>query len=139
MFEPLRAAVRPRVVSSETGDSVLLEDEVADWLASRSRMLEIVGGPGSGKTTALRHLAAVFGPLAGVSWLDDVKPAEFVPIGRTVYTTLNSCRQPDCLSLRLAAWTDDELLEYCLSRHRERCTSILARCRAMADGYWSRG
>jgi ABC-type glutathione transport system ATPase component len=68
MVEPLRAAVRPRVISPETGDTVLLEDEVAEWLEGGSKTLGIVGGPGSGKTTALRHLVAVFGPLADVRW-----------------------------------------------------------------------
>jgi uncharacterized protein YjbI with pentapeptide repeats len=133
MIEPLRAAVRPRVVSPETGDSVLLEDEVAEWLEGQSRTLEIVGDAGSGRTTALRHLAAVFGPLQGIQWRDDVRSTDFVSFDRTICTTRIPWSPSDGCSLRLAAWTDDELLEYCLSRHRERCSSILNRSRAMPD------
>ncbi|HWB10393.1 MAG TPA: pentapeptide repeat-containing protein [Pirellulales bacterium] len=133
MVEPARAAVRPRVVSPETGDSVLLEDEVSEWLKGPSETLKIVGGTGSGKTAALRHLLAVFGPLEGVQWLDDVGFPDLVTFRRTIYTTATPWNPSDGFSLRLAAWTGDELLEYCLNRHRERCSSILERCRTMTD------
>ena len=133
MIEPVRAAVRPRVVSPETGDAVLLEDEVADWLKSRSRTLSIVGGPGSGKTTALQHLAAHFGPVEGVQWLDDPDVVDFVSLGRTVYARTAPLGELQGILLTLAPWTDDELLEHCLNRHREKCLSILQRCRAMPD------
>jgi uncharacterized protein YjbI with pentapeptide repeats len=133
MIEPVRAAVRPRVISPETGDAVLLEDEVADWLKSRSRRLGIVGGPGSGKTTARQHLAAVFGPVEGVQWLDDPDAVDFVTLGRTVYVRTSPLGEPECALLTLAPWSDDELLEYCLKRYPEKCSSILRRCQGMPD------
>jgi uncharacterized protein YjbI with pentapeptide repeats len=133
MIEPVRAAVRPRVVSPETGDAVLLEDEVADWLKSRSRRLEIVGGPGTGKTTALQHLVAVFGPIEGVHWLDDAAAFDFEPRGRAVYTRGTPFAECGTVLTTLASWTDDELLEYCLNRHPDKCSSIFERCRAMPN------
>ena len=67
-IEPERAAVRPRVLPpSGAGDeSVLLEEVVADKLARGERgYLRLIGPTGSGRTTALRHLAQCFGPGRG--------------------------------------------------------------------------
>ena len=59
MVEPAVATVKPRVLSSEGGDRVQLLDVVSDLLATMDRgVIALVGSDGSGKTTALRHLAA---------------------------------------------------------------------------------
>jgi len=59
MITPAVAAVRPRIVSPTTGDALLLEDFVLQSVTSRGRGLIHLEGPkGSGKTTALKHLAA---------------------------------------------------------------------------------
>ncbi|MGH7140566.1 MAG: pentapeptide repeat-containing protein, partial [Pirellulales bacterium] len=136
MIEPCRAAVRPRVVSPETGDVVPLEDEVAVWLEGNSRTLRIVGGPGSGKTTAIRHLATIYGARNDVILVDDGGTAQENVVTdprRLIYSA--SAEPPATLdaTLRLASWNDDDLLEYCLARHRPRCSSIIGRIRAMCD------
>ena len=150
MIQPCRAAVRPRVVCPETGDIVLLEDEVAAWLEGKSRTLRIVGGPGSGKTTALRQLAAVFGPRDDVILVDNGGSAPESVLSdprRLIYSTsaslpdrgdpilvsLCDSRPEEAYKLQLASWNEDDLLEYCLARHRQKCGSVMARIRAMRD------
>ncbi len=60
-----RARVRPRVISPETSEAIPLEDEIGTMIqAGRCGVFVIAGGPGSGKTTALRHLAAILPPWA---------------------------------------------------------------------------
>ncbi len=60
-----RAAVRPRVLSPDTHEAVLLEDEIGSLIQKGERgVVQIIGGPGSGKSTALKHLAAVLPPWA---------------------------------------------------------------------------
>ena len=67
MLRPVQAPVRPRIVSPATGESLPLEDEVQVWLDKGGPYcLQIVGGPGSGKSTALAHLADEFHGLAGL-------------------------------------------------------------------------
>jgi uncharacterized protein YjbI with pentapeptide repeats len=136
MIEACRAAVRPRVVSPETGDLVLLEDEVAVWLEGPSRALRLVGGPGSGKTTALRHVLAVLGPRESLLLIDD---AGFAPenvlldLRRLIYTVPTGQPASEDSTLQLASWSEDDLVEYCLMRHREKCGSIMTRIRALPD------
>ena len=53
--------------------------------------MAIVGGPGSGKTTALRHLETVLPPWANVKLLDEPEPLDELVTAaanrRVVYTT----------------------------------------------------
>ncbi|HVX16102.1 MAG TPA: pentapeptide repeat-containing protein [Pirellulales bacterium] len=136
MIEPTRAAVRPRVVSPETGDAVLLEDEVGAWLNGTAKTLRIVGGPGSGKTTAMRHIAAVFGPLRDVLLADGTADAAADPdsaFDRTIYSASIERLGGGEPCLKLASWDEDDLLEYCLARHRSCCSSIIGRIRSMPE------
>ena len=136
MIEACRAAVRPRVVSPETGDVVLLEDEVAVWLEGHARTLRIVGGPGSGKTTAIRHLATVYSARNDVILVDDSGSAPENAVTdprRLIYSAPVDLPTSDDPTLRLASWNDDDLLEYCLARHRPQCPSIMQRIGAMHD------
>src|SRR5262249_18328393 len=49
----------------ETGEAILLEDEIGPMIqAGRCGLVTIAGGPGPGKTTGLRHLAAILPPRA---------------------------------------------------------------------------
>ena len=60
-----RARVRPRVISPGTSEAVLLEDEIGPLIQQgECGFVQIVGGPGSGKSTALQHLAAILPPWA---------------------------------------------------------------------------
>ena len=58
MIHPLRAR-SDFAISSDLGNALPLEDASLELLGRSAGAIEIVGGPGSGKTTALAHLAAV--------------------------------------------------------------------------------
>ncbi len=133
MTEPARAVVRPRVVSPETGDIVLLEDEAAAWVDDRrSLALEIVGGTGLGKTTALRPLAATLDSPGPLTFIDEPTSAEVAAAmasGRIVYATPEPLRLDDTCSLRLASWSEDEWIEYLRSLRPACCASVISRLR----------
>ncbi len=60
MIVPKRASVKPRVVSPETHEELLLEDVIESCIAEgHCGAVELVGGLGTGKSTALAHLASL--------------------------------------------------------------------------------
>jgi uncharacterized protein YjbI with pentapeptide repeats len=136
MIPPVRALVRPRVVSPETGDVLLLADEFADWLDDIDEpALELVGGPGQGKTTALEHLAAAC-PTPGVLFFDEPDAAlvrSTATSSRVVYTAVEPLRLAVARSLRLASWTDDEAIEYLLAARPRDCAAVIERVRRASD------
>jgi uncharacterized protein YjbI with pentapeptide repeats len=102
--------------------------------------VELVGGPRTGKTTALAHLASL--PVADrLVLVDDAWPAD-LPLGvsdRLVVYTKRSPLDVCDLSYELAAWCDDDLIEYLLSTHPDRCSFVMARftadgCKGLLDG-----
>src|SRR4051812_42295362 len=71
------ATVRPRVRLMRTGDVHLIEDVVGEMAESLSTgVIRISGGPGSGKSIALAHLAAVLSLDEHVHFLDEPTPEE---------------------------------------------------------------
>jgi uncharacterized protein YjbI with pentapeptide repeats len=135
VIEPQRAAVRPRVLSPSSGQSLLLEDEILSLVERNVRgVVCLAGGPGSGKTTALAHLAAVLPTSADVSLCDDDRSPPSDP-DRLIVCRGNSGITPKdvLVAYQLAPWTDDEAIEYLLARHRDRCESVMRRCRIAND------
>jgi uncharacterized protein YjbI with pentapeptide repeats len=145
MIQAERAAVRPRVISPETGDAIPLEDLLLD---SPAKIVEIVGAHGSGKTTALAHLAAVKGPDHDVAFVDNSLPPDGGLVqaalyraisdavlrgAKLVFTRCESARLLNVVSYRLAPWGDDEILEYLLAKHAQQCGSVLGRLKAAPD------
>jgi uncharacterized protein YjbI with pentapeptide repeats len=128
---PEQARVRPRIISSEIGESLPLEDEIRPRIeAGEFGVIRILGGIGSGKSMALRHLARLMPPLGPVRILDEPAPvvvAEAARQGLVVYAATGSCYPKHLATYRLAPWGDDELLEYLLAGDRERCASVMAR------------
>ncbi len=128
-----RARVRPRVLSPETGEALPLTDFVGPILAGGgSGVIRIQGPPGSGKTTALDHLAGVVPPHLSVSFLDEPhRPSDIVEAlsrGWVVYTSRDASF-PTALAtnLKLAPWGEDEWIEYLLASDRRHCSSVMAR------------
>lgn len=134
--EARRAAVRPRVRKYGSALALLLEEEIAELLRSGARHEVCLCGPrGSGKTTALRHLAALFPNEPRLVLLDDGEPWE-APTASAPLVVVRATRdrraegsRPDLFWLDLAPWSDDELLEYALERHRERASVLLEKLR----------
>jgi uncharacterized protein YjbI with pentapeptide repeats/energy-coupling factor transporter ATP-binding protein EcfA2 len=135
MIQADRAPVKPRVISPETGDAIPLEDIFLDCACGPKRIIEIVGGHGSGKTTALAHLAAVAPADLKVVFLDDVSSASVYAAccAAVVFTARESLCFQDALSYRLAPWDNDDLLEYLLTMHPQQCGSVLARLKVTPD------
>jgi uncharacterized protein YjbI with pentapeptide repeats len=132
MLEPRRAPVRPRVVSPLSGETLLLEDEILSLLeCGESGIVWLVGGPGAGKTTALAHLAAVLPASDRLILHDDDWPIE--PEWRKLYVgrgVVGSAPKAARFVYELARWGDDEIIEYLLAQHRDRCPSVVRRCQA---------
>lgn len=105
-----RAAVRPRILTADGTEPLLLEDEIKTHLDSGDpRPLCILGGPGSGKSTALAHLASVF-PDAGLRFLDEPGREEldaaWQRTGLLIYTS-RTTQHPRVTRLEMAGWTED--------------------------------
>lgn len=129
MRRPPHAVVRPRIVCPETGDAVRLDEYVELWLSEHeSGAFEIIGGPGSGKSTAL---AVLQDSLDGGALLFDDAACQAVAAAKAmrpvIYTTASTYRDLADISVTLLGWGRDELVEYLLATHPDRCGSVMAR------------
>ncbi len=135
MIEPKPAQVKPRVVSPQTGESVLLEDSIRELIEAGVRgQIWIVGPFGAGKTTALQHLAAIFSTARNLVLVDGICPGE----GSASHKELLVCASPTSPPTRdrayaLSPWGDDERIEYLLAWHKDRCASVMTRLKACTD------
>jgi uncharacterized protein YjbI with pentapeptide repeats len=137
-----RVHIRPRVISPETGDAIRLDDEIGLIVQDgRHPLIGLIGGPGSGKTTALQHLTETLPPwaLARVRMFDELGDCSDVLAledsgCKHVITTGNQLRHdPHRLNYQLAPWTQDEVIEYLLAAHPDRCASVMARLNDSRD------
>jgi uncharacterized protein YjbI with pentapeptide repeats len=91
----------------------------------------IIGPAGSGKTTALQHLAVAASandlPLV---LLDEPTVYEVDAAShraRVVYTSRDATRGNVLVALEPAGWDDDDAIEYLLAVHHDRCASVMSR------------
>jgi len=148
MSEPARAAVRPMVVG-RGGPAIPLESAVERMLRAKATGLVMLSGvAGSGLSTALNHLRAVFAGETGIQFHDQFPSHDTIqaldrqllvitstlgPLDTTANSGKSTAqRQPPPRirlldSFLLAPWGRDELIEYTLARHPEMSRSILAR------------
>ncbi len=140
MIEAKRAPVRPRV--RPIGDTT---PRLLDFIeAGASGNIAIQGPAGSGKTTALEHLAATLRPHVldeRVALLDEPARCQLVdePARLVIYTARRCFPDVSHLGMYdLSPWNRDDLIEYLLSMHRALCASVMARIGAedhrMLDG-----
>lgn len=139
MLEPRAAIVRPRMMLSNSEGSMLLEDAIAARLeARRWGLIEIAGSAGSGKSTALAHLAHVFIGDSRVVVHDEPDELDMMRleiaatkgialVAEPVYREVESSDVPQAETWALARWLRDDLIEYLLAAHREQCASVIAR------------
>jgi hypothetical protein len=143
-----RAYVRPRVLSLETSEAIRLEDEIGRLIQEgRYDRVGLVGGPGSGKTTALQHLGAVLPPwaLARVRFMDNPRGyADTVALGNgdalfviSAGSQLPADPRRQCYNL--THWNQDDFIEYLLAVYADRCASVMSRLKAAGDGDFIQG
>lgn len=126
---PKVAAVRPRVRCEASGDTLPLEDAIQEHLDDGvDGAVRLDGPPGAGKSTALEHLAARFFDRPELLLADPGHPEEVPPPprrGLLVYCASKPIGPRPLATYTLTPWTTDELIEYLLARHRERCAQVM--------------
>ncbi|HKI31991.1 MAG TPA: pentapeptide repeat-containing protein [Gemmataceae bacterium] len=118
MIEPQRAPVRPRVICPESGEELLLEEVVRSFLeAGRNCVLHLQADPDS-SAMALCHLAFIYAWTPKVSLQESPVPSVVV-----------RCKPGNqvLVNYRLAPWGRDDWIEYLLTKHRDRCASVMGR------------
>jgi hypothetical protein len=138
-----KARVRPRVISPVTGEALPLDDTIGQLIQDRQyKLVGLVGGPGAGKSMALRHLGAVLPPwaLAHLKLVDDPEGyADVVAFFKAENCQLvisAGCQMPPAphqVVYRLASWSQDDLIEYLLSAQWDRCASVMSRLKNSDD------
>jgi uncharacterized protein YjbI with pentapeptide repeats len=126
MVVPRRAAVVPRVLSEISGEPFPLEEMVAPYLG-RTGAIAVLGPVGSGKTTAIQHLAAVFpGRLVLV---DDMGGHTLARKEARSHLVVYACDRihdvPHLATMVLAPWGLDEALDYMMAVHPDACARVL--------------
>jgi uncharacterized protein YjbI with pentapeptide repeats len=131
--EPLLIAVNPRVHATPCGAAQPLDKFVRRLLDSKTTgAILIWGPPGSGKTTALAHLRTTFASEPRLVLLDEPRFEE-IPRFRDslgVIALRDELPADWLVRLQLAPWVEDDWIEYCAARRRERCEWVLSRLRA---------
>ena len=121
--------VKPRVVASETGDAMLLDELVSSYAEKQCcGAIELIGAAGAGKSRALAHLASL--PFAErLALIDNARFSDVWSVmseRMVVYTVRQSLRLTKT-QFQLAPWGNDDLIEYLLATHPEKCASVMAR------------
>ena len=135
---PAFALVRPRAAPLGGGEAQLLEDILAEHVDEPGGVLRIVGPPGSGKTTAISHLAAVFADDQRLEFIDQPSDEDAAPSANhfAVLSAASVKAIPGVTTVRLAPWGFDELVEYLLAKHPAACRSVLNRLGGEARRAW---
>ena len=130
VLEPALASIAPRVISPETGDKILLVDEIENWIwKCEYKTIRIKG---EGKTTALKHLKEVFKNNARVEVEDDDSVSE---INRSLILVVSKPRPGISVELTLAKWDQDDFIEYLLNKYPQSCASVMKRLERVDKGF----
>lgn len=136
-LKPQKAIVRPRVLDPDIG-IVPLETEVESLCRkAEAGAIAICGPAGSGKTTALQHMAQTLDEsFKRILFLDEPSGDELLEASQD-YLVLYASQRPQKIEhlgvLHLASWSNDDLIEYLLARFRDRCAELVGRVQALPD------
>jgi len=123
----------PRARLGPDGAAIPLEQRIGILLDRKARgAVNLVGPGGSGKTVAIDHLAAVFGPNASLLLLDgtDAEQAERLSQqGLVVFTSTQPADPKRFATFEMAPWGEVDLIEYLLATHRGRCRAVMDKLR----------
>ena len=137
---PRIAPVRPRVRPSPDGDSRPLEEVLEESCEEyTSRVLWLVGDAGAGKSMALSHLAATFEGDPRFEFVDDFDFDSIKQVKTTDQLIVaGGPRHPPNRGtfLQLEPWGCDELAEYLLAVHPDRCSSVMRRLSGRSNEQW---
>ena len=137
---PSFAIVRPCASTRDVQGSRPLDEiiaEIADELSTG--LVWVVGGPGSGKSTALAHLKAIFEGDERLIFLDEPFLDERIEPSKRHLLVAATSRVPKCAGIvvRLQHWGVDELIEYMLGTNHDMCRSVIERLGSAATRPWS--
>ena len=128
------APVRPKAVAETSGETLFLEDLIEPYLRrGEPGPLCVYGPTGTGKSTALAHLAAALPRGSVVAILDDPRAedvAELADRMLVIYSAPIPLSIEHRAKFQLARWGEDDCLEYLLAVHKTRCASVMARVKA---------
>ena len=130
-LEPKRAPVPPRVRIEPGTASLPIDRQVRSLLDKKVRGAVRLSGPaGSGKTTALAHLAAMMQgdwPVAIYDLPDELSFNSARQAQLVIYTS--SAPKEFCLAatLQMSPWTEEDLAEYLLATHPGRTRAVMGR------------
>lgn len=125
-IRPRRAIVTPRGSPAGGGEVLPLERYVRDLYRTHPT-IAVLGASGSGKTTAIQHLAYELGDLP-ITFIDGEPLASFRSLGALVVTgrTVPPLLVPT-LVLQLEPWGESERVDYLLAKHPKQIRSIMKR------------
>jgi len=130
-MSPCRAPVTPRVHLGDGQPSLPIEKRIKTMLNKGARgLLNLVGPAGSGKTTGLRHLAAVLDPSDPVVLTEGRLNSRFKESSQTrlvVFTSQQPLDPGGLTTFYMSPWSNDDLIEYLLGTHPGRCRSVMGR------------
>lgn len=132
MIEAKQAPVRPRGFLPHSSTPLLLDEEIRSFIeAGACGIIAIVGPAGSGKTAALEHLASALAPDCSVALLDEPTHQQLAdaPENLVIYAARRGHTADHLARYNLAAWDQDDLIEYLLAVHRPCCASVMTRVR----------
>src|SRR5947207_1886377 len=119
--QPERAIVVPRARRAPGAAALPLQTLVAPLLAQfQNGIIQIVGPPLCGKTTALRHLAAVLPLHLRAGLFDEPAFQHWLNAARDVIAIVATAQQkklPALATFYLAEWTIDDCVEYLAAVH----------------------
>ena len=135
-LHPCPAPVTPRASLSPGGEPLPLPDQVRRLMRRDPHcVINLFGPRGSGKTAALRHLAAALPDDGSVRLIDEAGgcwPAGSTRVGRPgervlIAATRQPIGDPQAVGLEMARWGPDDVIEYLLATRRPQCASVMDR------------